>query len=225
MQSSARGAAGNGGRDQRSATGDATRARIMAAAERLIARHGLDAVSIRDITDEAKVNSAAIHYHFRSKRGLIEAMLARWADELVESRGRMLDAIEAKPEPGLRDVVEVLVLPMVELAGNRRRGGPRYVGFLAAVVNHADYIPLMNQLYEPDISRTLRLLEQVTPHLSSDVRMLRWAMAKDTVNRAVSTATSPVHLWLKVYAPGASDHLGERLVDFLVGAFAAPETV
>jgi hypothetical protein len=54
--------------------------------------------------------------------------------------------------------------------------------------------------------------------------MLRWAIAKDTVNRAVSTATSPVHLWLKVYAPGASDQLGDRLVDFLVGAFSAPET-
>jgi AcrR family transcriptional regulator len=224
QRSSAREASVNGARDQRSATGEDTRARIMTAAERLIARHGLDGVSVRDITDEAKVNSAAIHYHFRSKRGLIEAMLARWADELVESRGRMLDAIDASPEPKLRDVVEVLVLPMVELAGNRRRGGARYVGFLAAVVNHQEYIPLMNQLYEPDISRTLRLLEQVTPHLSSDVRMLRWAIAKDTVNRAVSTATSPVHLWLKVYAPSASDHLDERLVDFLVGAFSAPET-
>ena len=224
MQQSSGSGAETIGRDQRSATGEDTRTRIMTAAERLIARNGLDGVSIRDITDEAKVNSAAIHYHFRSKRGLIEAMLARWAGVLVESRGRMLDAIESKRESELRDVVEVLVLPMVELAGNRRRGGPRYVGFLAAVVNHADYIPLMNQLYEPDISRTLRLLEQATPHLSSDVRMLRWAIAKDTVNRAVSTATSPVHLWLKVYAPGASDHLADRLVDFLVGAFSASET-
>jgi AcrR family transcriptional regulator len=165
QRSSAREASGNGGRDQRSATGEDTRTRIMTAAERLIARNGLDGVSIRDITDEAKVNSAAIHYHFRSKRGLIEAMLARWADELVASRGRMLDKIEAKSEPGLRDVVEVLVLPMVELAGNRRRGGARYVGFLAAVVNHPEYIPLMNQLYEPDISLTMLLLEKVMQYL------------------------------------------------------------
>ena len=82
----------------------------------------------------------------------------------------------------------------------------------------------MNELYEPDISRTLALLERVTPHLSSDVRMLRWAIAKDTVNRAVSTATSPVHLWLKHDAPQASDSLGERLVDFLTGAFQAEST-
>ncbi len=215
--------AARGEQDQRTVGGDATRKRILKSAERLFAKSGIDAVSIRDITDAAGVNTAAIHYHFGSKSGLIEALLARWAGELVERRGRMLDRIEALPKVALRDVVDVLVWPMIELGG-ARRGGGGYVGFLAAVMNHPEYIPLMNQLYEPDISRTLALLEQVTPHLSADVRMLRWAIAKDTVNRAVSVATSPVHLWLKHYAPHASDSLGERLVDFLTGAFQAEAT-
>jgi AcrR family transcriptional regulator len=216
--------AARGEHDQRTVTGDATRKRILKHAERLFAKSGIDAVSIRDITDAAGVNSAAIHYHFGSKSGLVEALLARWAGELVERRGKLLDRIEAQPEVALRDVVDVLVWPMIELGGARRGGGGGYVGFLAAVMNHPEYIPLMNQLYEPDISRTLTLLERVTPHLSSDVRMLRWAIAKDTVNRTVSVATSPVHLWLKHYAPHAGDSLGERLVDFLTGAFAAEAT-
>jgi AcrR family transcriptional regulator len=215
--------AARGEQDQRTVSGDATRKRILKSAERLFARSGIDAVSIRDITDAAGVNSAAIHYHFGSKSGLIEALLARWAGELVERRGRMLDRIEALPKVALRDVVDVLVWPMIELGG-ARRGGGGYVGFLAAVMNHPEYIPLMNELYEPDISRTLALLEQVTPHLTGDVRMLRWAIAKDTVNRAVSVATSPVHLWLRHYAPHAGDSLGERLVDFLTGAFEAEAT-
>ncbi len=215
--------AADGSRDQRTVTGDATRQRILKAAERLFAKRGIDAVSIRDITDAAKVNTASIHYHFGSKSGLVDAMLARWAGQLVARRGQLLDAIEELPKPRVRDVVEVLVWPMVELGGPRRGGGG-YVGFLAAVMNHPEYIPTMNELYEPDISRTLALLEKVTPHLSSDVRMLRWAVAKDTVNRAVSTSTSPVHLWLKHYAPHASDSLGERLVDFLTGAFEAEST-
>jgi AcrR family transcriptional regulator len=215
--------AARGEQDQRTVGGEATRKRILKQAERLFAKKGIDAVSIRDITDAAGVNSAAIHYHFGSKSGLIEALLERWAGELVERRGKILDRIEAQPKVELRDVVDVLVWPMIELGG-ARRGGGGYVGFLAAVMNHPEYIPLMNQLYEPDISRTLALLEQVTPHLSSDVRMLRWAIAKDTVNRAVSVSTSPVHLWLKHYAPHAGDSLGERLVDFLTGAFEAEAT-
>jgi AcrR family transcriptional regulator len=214
--------AGRGEQDQRTVSGEATRKRILKQAERLFAKSGIDAVSIRDITDAAGVNSAAIHYHFGSKSGLIEALLSRWAGELVERRGKMLDRIEGQSRIKLRDVVEVLVWPMIELGG-ARRGGGGYVGFLAAVMNHPEYIPLMNELYEPDISRTLALLERVTPHLSPDVRMLRWAVAKDTVNRAVSM-TSPVHLWLKHYAPRAGDSLGERLVDFLTGAFEAKAT-
>ncbi len=213
-------AAARGDQDQRTVSGEATRKRILKHAERLFAKKGIDADSIRDITDAAGVNSAAIHYHFGSKSGLIEALLARWAGELVDRRGKLLDRIEAQPKVQLRDVVDVLVWPMIDLGGGRRGGGG-YVGFLAAVMNHPEYIPLMNELYEPDISRTLALLEQVTPHLSPDVRMLRWAIAKDTVNRAVSVTTSPVHLWLKHYAPHASDSLGERLVDFLTGAFQA----
>ena len=215
--------AARGEQDQRTVGGEATRKRILKQAERLFAKKGIDAVSIRDITDAAGVNSAAIHYHFGSKSGLIEALLERWAGELVERRGKILDRIEAQPKVGLRDVVDVLVWPMIEL-GERAAAVVVTWGFWPLSSNHPEYIPLMNQLYEPDISRTLALLEQVTPHLSSDVRMLRWAIAKDTVNRAVSVATSPVHLWLKHYAPHAGDSLGERLVDFLTGAFEAEAT-
>jgi AcrR family transcriptional regulator len=195
----------------------------MASAERLFSTRGIDGVSVRDITEAARVNSAAIHYHFGSKRGLVEALLARWAGELVERRARLLDTIEASPAPTLRDVVEVLVLPMVDLARARRPGGG-YVGFLAAVLNHPEYIPLMNELYEPDISRTLALLRRVAPHLDDDVLMLRWAIAKDTVNRAVGNPTSPVNLWLGHNAPHARDALPQRLIDFLTGAFAGSAT-
>ena len=89
--------AARGERDQRTVTGEATRKRILKHAERLFAKSGIDAVSIRDITDAAGVNSAAIHYHFGSKSGLVEALLERWAGELVERRGKLLDHIEACP--------------------------------------------------------------------------------------------------------------------------------
>src|SRR5450631_4411815 len=72
-------AAARGEQDQRTVSGDATRKRILKSAERLFAKSGIDAVSIRDITDAAGVNTAAIHYHFGSKSGLIEALLARWS--------------------------------------------------------------------------------------------------------------------------------------------------
>jgi len=52
-----------------------TRQRILVVAERLFAERGIGFVSVRDITTEARANTAAINYHFGSKDGLLEAII------------------------------------------------------------------------------------------------------------------------------------------------------
>ena len=212
-------------RAEGNAAGDRTRARLITAAERLFAKNGLDAVSVRDITAAAKANTAAVHYHFGSKRGLVEAILEARAAEVGRRRGEILDGVEAAPAPTLRDVVAALVIPTAELAQDRRRGGYYYVGFLAAVLSHPEFMPAVNDAVDPHTSRYLKSLAKVTPHLSNDVRALRHALAKDMVNRVFGQPTGAVHLWLHQRAPGAEDHLVDRVIDFLCGAFTAPESV
>ena len=49
--------------------------RLVLAAERLFALHGIDGVSLRQIASEAgSANNSAVHYHFGSKEGLIGAI-------------------------------------------------------------------------------------------------------------------------------------------------------
>jgi AcrR family transcriptional regulator len=52
-----------------------TRERIMKAAERLFAERGYDSTSIRAIVARARVNQAAINYHFEGKEGLYREVL------------------------------------------------------------------------------------------------------------------------------------------------------
>lgn len=52
-----------------------TRERILRAAERLFAERGYDATSIRAIVARARVNQAAINYHFEGKEGLYREVL------------------------------------------------------------------------------------------------------------------------------------------------------
>jgi AcrR family transcriptional regulator len=52
-----------------------TRERILNAAERLFAERGYDATSIRAIVARARVNQAAINYHFAGKDGLYREVL------------------------------------------------------------------------------------------------------------------------------------------------------
>ncbi len=54
---------------------EVTRERIMKAAERLFAERGYDGTSVRAIVARARVNQAAINYHFQGKDGLYREVL------------------------------------------------------------------------------------------------------------------------------------------------------
>ena len=52
-----------------------TRARIREAAEQLFAEHGFRRVTVRDISRAARVNVAAVNYHFGDKMGLYQEVV------------------------------------------------------------------------------------------------------------------------------------------------------
>ncbi len=126
-----------------SAVGAATRERLMRAAERQFAERGIDAVSIRDITNAADANSASIHYHFGSKAGLVAAILDWRAAEVGARRAAWLERIEATPEPTLREVIAAFVVPTAEMAADVEGGGSHHIGFLAAVLSNPGLMPLV----------------------------------------------------------------------------------
>ena len=67
-----------------------TKDKILDAAERLFARDGFDATSLRAITTEAQVNLAAVNYHFKSKEALMLAVFARHLKPVAEQRKELL---------------------------------------------------------------------------------------------------------------------------------------
>lgn len=81
---------------------DRTPASLIAAGRRLFARHGYDGCSVRAITEDAGANLGAITYHFGSKRGLYDAVVATcltpFADRVAEvaaSPGAPIDRLAA----------------------------------------------------------------------------------------------------------------------------------
>lgn len=86
--------------------------RILDAAEKLFADEGFYATSLRQITQDADVNLAAVHYHFGSKQALILAVFRRRLDALNEARLEKLDAALAGANPPeLEDVLDAFVHP------------------------------------------------------------------------------------------------------------------
>jgi AcrR family transcriptional regulator len=105
---------------------EATKERILAAAEKLFSEQGLDGVSVREIAAAAKLDVAMINYHFGSKLGLYRAVFHRRIDQLTEQRLGGLDEVLARFQgraPELRDVVQALIAPNILLRSNAELGG------------------------------------------------------------------------------------------------------
>ncbi len=70
----------------------ATKAKILEAAFRRLAREGYAALSVREIAKDAGVNHALINYHFRTKEQLVIAVLDAANRELLARQQRMYGA-------------------------------------------------------------------------------------------------------------------------------------
>ncbi len=107
-----------------------TKQRILGAAEDLFARRGFAGASLRQVTAAAKVNLAAVNYHFGSKDRLIEEVFRRRLDELNAGRLRALKRALAQPQPTLEGVLAAFIKPALELSLDRE-GGSAFVRVLA----------------------------------------------------------------------------------------------
>lgn len=89
---------------------------ILDAAEKLFAEKSYAAVSLRELTQAAGVNLAAVNYHFGSKDALLIAAFRRGAIALNRERARLLREAEEQAgggTPSVREIVRALVLPAI----------------------------------------------------------------------------------------------------------------
>ena len=109
----------------------ANRERLLDVAERLFAARGSQAVSLREINTTAGVSQGVLHYQFGGREGLIEALLNRRLPAITESRRRYVQQLrEQQVEVTSRHVVEILLLPLAELALKEGRAGQRFLRLL-----------------------------------------------------------------------------------------------
>lgn len=104
--------------------GQPAKIRILDAAERLFARHGFEATSLRAIIVEAQVNLASVHYYYRSKEGLIRAVIERRFAPINQERLRLLEECQTAPgdrPPSMEKILEAFLLPMVSAGVKKSR--------------------------------------------------------------------------------------------------------
>ena len=200
----------------------ATRARIVAAAERLFASHGIDAVSLARINRAARQrNRSALQYHFRDKRGLLDAILDKHTPGIEQRRHALLDELESRPELDLRSLAQALVLPVAEKLRDPD-GGVAFVRINAELLGHPRF-----QLFSIEAGRVnraadrlRRLTARAAPPLPEPLWVPRWLLVTGLLFHGLADG-SRAH-----ERSGPSDEAWslfvEHLVDAIVAVLAAP---
>lgn len=148
-----------------------TRERILDVAEGLFAERGFHATTLRDITQQANANVAAVNYHFGSKEALVEAVFERRLDALNTQR---LDALKTAlsgatvAEQRLEAVLEAFILPAIALTHSPHGAGHRFMQLLMRAFAEPDHAvhAAMRSKYAPVMRRFARALEAHLPQQS-----------------------------------------------------------
>jgi AcrR family transcriptional regulator len=97
--------------DQRREAGQRTRTRLMEAALELLAQRGEAGVTLRELTDAADANVAAVSYHFGSLQSLCDAAVEQALERYLNAQQETVSALA--PEATLEELAEAFARPMI----------------------------------------------------------------------------------------------------------------
>ncbi len=137
-----------------------TKQRILDTAEHYFAHGGFHNTSLRTITHEASANLAAVHYHFGSKEGLLEAVLLRRLEPLNQLREQHLlavrtDARQQGRPPAVHDILHAFIEPTLHYR-ERHDGSQDFITLIGKAFLETD--DTVRRLFIRHIETTLRLL-------------------------------------------------------------------
>lgn len=161
---------------------------LLAAAERLMADRGIDAVSLRSVMAEAGTNVASVHYHFGTKDALVEALVRTRSEELGSRREPLLRALEESGTPTARGLAEAFVRPVADLA---LAGEDAWVRFVHRVISERHpAFALLDATFAARAQRIGVLLRRAVPELDPVTARFRLAEAMTTSFRVLGDLES-----------------------------------
>src|SRR5690554_5976766 len=139
--------------------------RILDAAEELFAERGFSETSLRMITSKAKVNLAAVNYHFGSKNALIQAVFARFLTPFSATLETAFDELEAKCDgkpATLNQTLWALTESAVRMPQRNEKGISIFMRLLglAYTQSQGHLRKFLEQEYSEPFSRFMRLLKE-----------------------------------------------------------------
>lgn len=203
-----------------------TRKRVIAAATKLFALRGIEAVSVRDITQAAGVNLAAINYHFGTKQALAGEVFKHFIDPLNARRLQLLDDVEknAGRQPcALEAVLEAMIRPAVELGFDQRQDNETFLRLTGRCLSepNAEIDQIIRAHFEKLIRRFDAALLRALPGLDPEELFWRIKFMVGALHYSLLTCGKQKNLPAKLRKTLDAEGLIQRLVTFTAAGLRA----
>jgi AcrR family transcriptional regulator len=200
-----------------------SREKLIRSAERLFGERGFEGVSVRDIANDAKVNSALVGYYFGGKEGLLSEVYTRHCEPLKRERVRLLaEYSAARRPPTLEQILDAFIRPSLQAGQGSEEG--RNFSRLRAILS-AENSSLLEQLVAKNFDSTSRsfidALCKCLPRLSREDVFWRFHFLLGAI---YYTATGPYRI--KTLSKGKCDPTNpaattEELIRYAAAGFRA----
>jgi AcrR family transcriptional regulator len=145
--------------------------RILKATEKLIMKHGWPKVTFRIITREAKVNLAAINYHFGSKEALKNALILTKVGIIQENRLQKLETAEEEADGKpleLDTIIRSFIGPLFEVISKFPNFGPLLGNSITTSLQRDGMAIQIREKMNPMILRFIQALSRIFPDASHE---------------------------------------------------------
>lgn len=197
----------------------------MDAGEVLFARDGVAGVTIRELNRVAgQHNSSALHYHFGSRQGLVNAILLKHQDEIdVALEGRLDQLVERSEPPTVHELVTAVVGPMADKI--RTESGrawaqivPQYLPGICDRLRHDEI-----KSVTPQVNRFMGLIVDVMPPASARVRRERLVAYATTITTLLAERANQLNSGQRL--PLGHDAFIVNTADTLTAILTAPSSL
>jgi len=204
-----------------------TRESLLDAAENLFSVHGIQAASLRQITQHAGANLAAVNYHFGSKDGLVRAVFSRRLRPMNDERLRRLAEVDLESEDAVEQILRAFLEPLLRLVSEKPdgvRGFARLMGRAWSEPSEEVRTIIIEEIRET-IDHFMAAFRKILPHLSEGELMWRFHFLGGAMGHTVSCSYV-----LERYSGGTChtsdpDEILDQLTRFLAAGMRAASRV
>jgi AcrR family transcriptional regulator len=220
-----------------------TKEQILQAAEGLFTQQGFESTTLRQITAAARVNLAAVNYHFGNKESLLQEVFRHRLRWLNEERLHALDRLErqaaGKPVKPTK-ILDAFFGTLLRLAQADPKGGPSFLKLLGRSLSEpSEFIRIfLAAEYEEVLNRYKAALIKSLPDVPREEILWRFHFMLGATAYAIAGTDSLQLLAdrgsnesegpsMRSKPKKESDHMQidrllPRLMNFLIGGLRAP---